>query len=592
MAFMQMKEVLIQRLSALAEEAGLAADLVTVGYPEDATNGDFTTNLALVGAKSLKLSPRALADKLIAAATGKWPDFVAEVSVAGPGFINFKIKPDSLTKQIIMMASHIKSGAKSGDWLKSNLAEMRAGEAGAITAPVMIEYTDPNIFKVFHIGHLMSNTIGESISRLIEASGTPVIRLCYPADIGLHVAKAVWAVQKNLSEMPADQAPIALRTAFLGRMYVLGTQTYDADPVAKAEIDELNKKLYEGTDPAVQKIYHRGRTWSLDHFEELYRILGTKFDTYFYESNMAPIGLSVVRQNLGKVFVESDGAIVFHGEEHGLHTRVFVNSHGLPTYEAKDLGLNITKFEHYPEAAQSIIVTASEQNEYFKVMLKVLSLVDERDGSKTKHIGHGMMRFASGKMSSRTGNVITAESLLSDMRELVRAKMAERAETLDPGEADKIATQVAIAAIKYTILRQTVGSDIVFDSAKSISFEGDSGPYLQYAAVRAAAVLAKANAAGIKPAEKIPASMVPGQLERLLGRFADVMARAGLEQAPQLVATYLIELAAAFNSFYSDHTIADPAEPQAPYRVALVQTFLAAMTDGLWLLGITVPRLM
>jgi len=450
-----------------------------------------------------------------------------------------------------------------------------------------VEYTDPNTFKVFHIGHLMSNAIGESISRLIQSQGAEVIRVCYPSDIGLHIAKSIWAIEKHASEMPSDSAPIQERTAFLGKMYVKGTEAYEADPAAKDDIDALNKVIYEKSSPEVNALYQKGRKWSLDHFEELYKKLGTKFDAFIYESEMAPKGLAIVKAHIGKVFEESEGAIVFKGEDHGLHTRVFVSSQGLPTYEAKEVGLNITKFEKYPGASSSIIITASEQNDYFKVLLKVLSLIDPENGSKTKHIGHGMMRFASGKMSSRTGKVVTAEALLVDIKALVNERIASRGFTA--AEADEIADTIAVAAIKYTVLRSSVGSDIVFDSSSSISFEGDSGPYLQYSAVRANSVLEKADKEfeGVLVQTLLPQKV--GLLERLISRFPDIIAHARAEYAPQHVANYLINLAGAFNSFYASNPIVDANEPLSPYRIALTKTFSTIMRNGLWVLGIKVP---
>jgi arginyl-tRNA synthetase len=415
-------------------------------------------------------------------------------------------------------------------------------------------------------------------------------------------------MQEHLSEIPSEAAPIEKRTAFLGQMYVEGTKAYDADPLVKNEIDELNQAIYDKSDDAVNDLYEKGRQWSLDHFEMLYELLGTKFDDQIFESEAAPVGLEIVRANIGKVFEESDGAIVFKGEKFGLHTRVFINSHGLPTYETKDVGLNATKFKKYPLASQSVIVTANEQNEYFKVLTKVFSLLDEKNGSKTTHIGHGMLRFADGKMSSRTGNVVTADALIADMKKLVMEKIADR--KFSPDEADEIADIIAVGAIKYTILRQTIGGNVVFDSTASISFEGDSGPYLQYSAVRAASILEKAGVVGgfsgpagatlgsgprtietsTTPAFKIPNKV--GLLEKLIVRFPDIAERARDEYAPQIVANYLITLAGAFNAFYATQTIIDEKDPLSAYRLALTRAFLKTMTEGLWLLGIKVPKRM
>ena len=582
-----MKDALLEVLKKAAVSLGIEASSVTLGYPDDPGHGDFATNIALVNAKKLGLNPRVLADKIVAEfeklrALGLAKD-VETVSVAGPGFVNFKFVPRVFAEEVVRIGT---GGAEYG-W-----SEAEKGRK------VMVEHTDPNTFKVLHIGHLMVNAIGESLSRLIQASGAEVIRICYPSDIGLHIAKSIWAWQKNADngavKVPADDAPIQERTTFLGKMYVEGTQAYEADIAAKDDIDALNKVIYEKSSPFIDELYEKGRKWSLDHFEKIYETLGTKFDEYIYESEMAPVGLEIVHSNTKSrgtnTFEESEGAVVFKGEDHGLHTRVFVNSKGLPTYEAKEVGLNITKFKKHPDAVQSIIITASEQNDYFKVLTKVLSLIDPKDGDKTRHIGHGMMRFAFGKMSSRTGKVITAEALLADMRSMVADKISAReGGDFSTDEVSEISDAVAVAAIKYTILRASIGSDIIFDSAASISFEGDSGPYLQYSAVRAGAVLQKADVRGesqiILP-EKV------GQLERFITRFPDVIARARAEYAPQHVTTYLIELAAAFNSFYASQVIVDKNDPLSPYYVVLTQAFRTVMINGLWVLGIRVPKRM
>ncbi len=575
-----MKEKILKALEKIALAQNIDPKTIKLEYPEDISHGDFSTNIALANAKKLGKSPKELAESIAEDFRKNQPAEIESVSIAGPGFINFKIK-DSVFVQEIANFTHDHSSRKERNKNNKN---------------VLVEYTDPNTFKVFHIGHLMSNAIGESISRLIETGGSKVVRLCYPSDIGLHIAKSVWAMEKNASQIPSEDAPIQEKTNFLGKMYVEGTEAYEKDEKSKDDIDALNKIIYERSSPRINELYKKGRDWSLEHFEMLYKRLGTKFEETIFESEMAGVGLEIVKSFLKKeVFQESEGAIIFKGEDHGLHIRVFINSHGLPTYEAKEVGLNVTKFQKYPDADQSIIVTASEQNDYFKVLKKVLTLIDDNVGSKTLHIGHGMMRFASGKMSSRTGKVVTAEALIEEIKEMVRTKIADRG--FDAVEADEISDTVAIGAIKYTILRQAIGGDIIFDSAASISFEGDSGPYLQYAVVRANSVLEKAKQEGIealdingKNSSALPEKVV--LLEKLLVRYADVLERAHNEQAPQHVAGYLVSLAGAFNSFYANQTITDKNNSLSPYYVALTKAFQLAMVDGLWVLGIKVPKKM
>ena len=593
-----MKEQLIKQLAQTTKRLGISADSFDLEYPENPEHGDYSSNIAMAHAKALKMSPKALADKIVDEFKKDMPACVESVSVAGPGFINFKIKDAVFAEQVV-------KGGKIED-LRFKIKDKNAKTKHK---NILIEYTDPNIFKVFHIGHLMSNAIGESLSRLIESSGANVTRLCYPSDIGLHIAKSIWAMKRHESEIPAESTSIQEKTDFLGKMYVEGTKAYEADPSveagksgagisAKDDIDALNKILYEKSSPAINALYEKGREWSLEHFELLYKRLDTKFDGYIYESEMAPVGLKIVKDFSKKrlfkkqVFVESDGATVFKGEDYGLHTRVFINSHGLPTYEAKEMGLNVTKFKKYPKTDQSIVVTASEQNDYFKVIGKALTLVDENVGKKTKHIGHGMLRFAEGKMSSRTGHVITAEALIDDMKKMVIERVADRGFSSD--EADEVADAVAIGAIKYTILRQAIGSDVIFDSAKSISFEGDSGPYLQYSVVRANSIIEKAKKEnigfGVNGIEKLPEKV--GLLEKLIIRFPDVVERASVDLAPQHVANYLINLAGAFNSFYAGNTIVSAEEPLSPYRIALTKSFIATMSEGIHILGIRIPKRM
>ena len=566
-----MKEEVLRIIEAAVKGAGIKTAAVQLEYPENPEHGDFSTNIALAHAKELKMSPKALAEKLVMELEKRLPDIVEAVEIAGPGFINFRLKNQAVAEAAIRPRVAVKR----------------------LPGKVMVEYTDPNPFKAFHIGHLMSNAIGESISRLIEHSGSDVIRACYQGDVGLHVAKTIWSILSNTLTKDlsfAKDFSLEKKVNVLGLAYAEGNAAYDEGHAGiKTEIEAINKKIFDKSDKKIMDIYETGKHWSLDYFDAIYKRLGTEFKEFFFESEVGDEGLEIVNEFLKKdVFEKSDGAIVFKGEEFGLHTRVFVNSQGLPTYETKEIGLNIEKFRKYPDLTGSLIVTGNDINEYFKVLKKVLSLIAPEVAEKTSHLSHGMMRFASGKMSSRTGNVVTAESLIGELKEMVVDRMKGR--EFSAAEADEIAEQVAIAAIKYTVLRSSVGNDIIFDSVASVSFEGDSGPYLQYSAVRANSVLEKAK--GMKIPEKIQLPEKVGLLERLLVRFDDIALRAAREYAPQQVAGYLIELAGAFNGFYAGNTIADTAEPLSPYRIALTKAFLATMIEGLCLLGIKVPKRM
>lgn len=550
---------LVAALSKALVALGIEDVTPTLEHPADLAHGDWATNVALAAAKAAKKNPKALAEELVEKLGTI--EGVEKMEVAGPGFINFYLSRKLFATSVADVV------AVGPEWGKNAVLKGKR---------VMYEYTDPNPFKVFHIGHLMSNTVGESLARLTEYSGAQVVRANYQGDIGPHVAKCLWGVMKKGSD-PNDIAALA-------EAYVAGSAAYDEDEKAKAEIDDINKKLY-ANDESLKLIYDAGRAASLAHFEELYALLGTKFDHYFFESEMGPVGLDVVKGGLEKkVFEESDGAVVYKGEKVGLHTRVFITKAGTPTYETKELGLDKTKFER-EKLDHSVIVTANEQDGFFKVVLAAMAEVLPDVAAKTKHISHGMMVLTSGKMSSRKGNVITGESLIHDMRDAALAKMSER-ELGDEKQA--IADAVAVAAIKFEVLKQGTGRNIVFDPEQSLSFEGDSGPYLQYAHTRALSVLAKAKEEKIAPSP----SMAPDKitdLERVLYRFPEVVMRATEEYEPHYVTTYLTELSGMFNSWYAKEKIVDSHDPHSPYKVALTQAFATTMKNGLWLLGIQAP---
>ncbi len=545
---------------------------IVLEHPADLQFGDYSCNVAMMVAKEAGMNPRELAEKIKTEIENDLPLEIEKVEVAGPGFINFHLSRTFFTESI---SDIVAAGEEYG---KSNrLAGQR----------IMIEYTDPNPFKEFHIGHLMSNAVGESLSRLIAFQGAVVIRANYQGDMGLHVAKTMWAILKDKEHFPTGEEMLVDRIRYISNCYVEGSKAYEEHDHAKNEIHVINKKLFEKTDQEINLFYERGRTWTLEHFEEIYRKLGTKFDYYFFESEMSLLGMDIIQDFLQKgVFEESDGAIVFKGEKYGLHTRVFINSQGLPTYEAKELGLNTVKFEK-ENLDQSIIVTANEQNDYFKVVLEALRHINEPVALKTMHISHGMLRFASGKMSSRKGNIITGESLLTDAEQMIHERIMDR--EYDGTLKTDIAEKVAVAAIKYSVLKQAIGADIIYDAERSVSFEGDSGPYIQYTCTRARSILGKAD--GVETDfENIPVEI--SEVEKLLYRFPETVERAGKDYSAHHVATYLVEIARAFNAYYAGTKIIDPSDPFSTYRIALTKAVSIVLQNGLDLLGIEVPEKM
>ncbi|MDO8593903.1 MAG: arginine--tRNA ligase [bacterium] len=572
-------EELQKALQTALKAIGIEAPEVNLEHPAELSHGDYSTNVALASAKLAKQKPRDIAEKIVAELQKNLPKGVERIDVAGAGFINFHLKKEFFSESVSEVLRQAQDYGKS---------------KALVHKKIMVEFTDPNPFKEFHIGHLMDNAIGESVARIFEFHNANVKRACWQGDVGMHVAKSIWGMQETVKseKLRSGRRPeVESATAKdWGKAYAKGSEAFDTDEAVKKEITALNKVIYEKSDPEVNKLYDSGRKISLDYFEEIYKRVGTKFDHYFFESKEGVEGKKIVEEFLTKgVFEKSDGAVVFKGEQYGLHTRVFLNSQGLPTYEAKELGLNKRKFELEPDLFLSIILSANEISDYFKVLLKVMSLVYPPIAAKTKHLAHGFLKLQTGKMSSRKGNVITGEGLIEQVRELVFEKIKER--DMSEMEKEKLAEIVAIGAIKYSILRQAIGGDIIFDFEKSISFEGDSGPYLQYSYVRAKSVLQKAKDVGIKASVEVRPQQI-ALIERLLYRFPEVVERAGVELEPHYVTTYLTELAGVFNSWYANEKIVDIHDLSSPYKLVLTEAFATVMKNGLWLLGIKVPEKM
>jgi arginyl-tRNA synthetase len=517
--------------------------------------GDYATNAALQLAKRASKAPNEIARLLSEELKGLAG--VEEVAIAGPGFINIRLSDDALFNAAIKA---------------TELSKDLSGQE------ILSEYGDPNPFKEMHIGHLYTYIVGDAISGLLEAGGASVRRLSYHGDVGMHVAKWLWGIHQQFG-WDSDAAGKALHEQpekGIGYYYSIGAKAYEDDESAKTEIEAINNQVYARDHAGINRMYELGKNLSFDKFDEILNLLSIKYDKRYLESQSAQKGAEVVKQNVGKVFTESQGAIIYEGEKAGLHTRVFINSRGLPTYEAKDLGLAELKAQDYPQASRSIIITASEQSEYFKVMLAALAEIDKATAEKTTHLSHGFLSLSSGKMSSREGNVYAAMDLLLEVKAAVHKQYPD----------SPVRKEVTFAAVKYAFLKHRLGTDIVFDIDESVSLEGNSGPYIQYAHARAASILAKAPH---QTEPKADAAMDESErsLARKIGEYPEVLQKAGDELMPHHICTYLYELAQTFNRFYEvSRIIGDEREE---IRLTLTRSYQQVLRSGLGILNISAP---
>ena len=520
--------------------------------------GDFATNIALQLAKQVGQSPRAIAEAIVEKIKTSSPGLIKDVVVAGPGFINIILTDERLITSLIEPKNQAYARKK-----------------------VLVEYSDPNPLKPLHAGHLYTTLMGDAIARLIERNGAETIRLNYGGDVGLHVAKSMWAILKELggeNESTLESVAVENRASWLGARYVEGNNAYEDDQSAKAEIIILNRRVYElhaAQDHASDfaQIYWTVRQWSYDYFATLYDQLGVvPFTRFIPESEVTQLGESTVREHIGDVYQDSEGAVVFKGEDFDLHTRVFINSEGLPTYEAKEVGLLATKWNDYA-FDESVVITANEQQQYMQVVFKSIEQFQPEPIARTKHLTHGFVKLSGGvKMSSRKGNIVSALDILS------AAKLAGQ----ESGRAND--ESITLAAVKYAFLKNRIGADIIYDPKESIALEGNSGPYLQYAHARARSILSKAT---VEPAQLAQLDSNERSLVRKLTEYNEVLDVATSELMPHYICTYLYELAQTFNRFYEkNRVIGDDREAS---RLSLIETYANTLRDGLSLLGIHAP---
>lgn len=522
--------------------------------------GDYATNVALQLGKRLGKNPREVAGQLVADL--RELSILAKRDVAGPGFINF-----TLTDGVLFRA------VASAPELPKPLSDQE----------IVLEHTDPNPFKEFHIGHSYSNTVGVAIGKLLQASGARVHQVTYQGDVGLHIAMAVWAIGEEINwdtdVLKNDLTPqsVVSLAQNIGLYYARGATAYRQNPTAKERMETINRQVYLKEDPKVNAIYDWGRQQSLNFFKKTYETLGAVFEKNYFESDTAEKGITIVKDNIGKIFEESDGAVIYDGEKVGLHKRVFITKQGLPTYEAKEIGLAFAKERDYPGAQSFVVITANEIDEYFKVLVAAIKEIDEQLGSKIRHLSHGVVRFPEGKMSSRTGRVKTFTDLQSDVEEKVRELYGDGKDTPD----------TVLGAIKYEFLKHRVGSDFIFDVDESISLQGNSGPYLQYAHARACSILQKV---GGKAQNAKPDKFDKGErsLARKLSEYPEVVQKATAELMPHHICTYLYELAQTFNSFYESSRII--GNEREALRLKLVKSYREILKNGLGLLNIAAPE--
>lgn len=542
----------------------------TLTQPDDFAHGDYATNVALVAAKKEGVSPKEYAERLVPLLTGKLSSLVKKIEIAGPGFINFHLTHDVVRNEVKLLEN------------KDTFATIYSGKK------VLVEHSSPNLFKPFSIGLLLNHIAGAAVTHLMKAGGAEVTTVSFPSDVSIGIAKAVYCITQDggLTQEIFSKSQEEI-IAYLGETYARGVALFDKDESIHTEVKSIAEKLYSETPSPEFSIFETCKKVNVAYFEHMLSELGSHFDGFIYESEAAVVGKEIVLAR-EDVFTKSEGAIVYIPDEgaKGVHTAVFINSQNNPTYEAKDLGLLHMKFERYTPD-YSFFITDSEQVSHFNVVLDAAVKINETWKKNSIHVYHGRMTFKGQKMSSRLGGVPLAKEIVDVVTEEVKERSGDKIDHLSEEEKLVLYKQIALAALRFSMLRSKLGSGLNFDPETSLSFEGDSGPYVQYTHARACSLLAKGEMLGYLPKYNHENDVT--SLERKLVQFESIAVRAIEEVAPQHVVTYLFELSQMFNSFYASTPIVVEGDTDTEHRLAITKSVAVVIKKALSLLAVDAP---
>ncbi len=560
-------------LAQAVKKAGEKATDVQLEQPSNPKHGDYSSNWALARFPETSgfKSPLKLAKEIKENLPSK--KYIEKIEVVKPGFINFHLSSRFFLENIKKVLEE-----------KSNYGSSNLGKK----EKAVIEFGQPNTHKLPHIGHFRSYSLGESLARLLEFSNFNVYRANYQGDVGLFVAKAIWGWKNKYDKTNTKKLSLKEKVDLLQKAYVYGSKNFKEDKKAGEEIKGINKRIYAKKGKEY-KLWKKTRKWSLDYYREMNKRLGTTYHKEYFESQTAKKGKEIVLKNSENIFQKSQGAVIFPGEKHGLHNRVFLTSAGLPTYEAKDLALIFLKKKDF-DYDLSFISTAVEQKEYFKVVYKAAEKIAPELAEKFIHIPFGLVTVKGKKISSRKGNILSIDKLLKTTEKALISLMKEK--DYPRKRIQDIKEKLVIGASKYSVLKTTPEKNVDINLEESVKFEGNSGPYLQYTHARAKSILRKEG----RKSSSFDLTYKPNEeeiaLAKSIHRFPEIVERSVKEYDPSLICNHLFSLAQKFNSFYEKHSVLKSKEKTKKTRTALVKASAQTIKNGLYLLGIEAPEKM
>jgi arginyl-tRNA synthetase len=546
---------------------------VSIEIPPDASMGDYAVPCFPL-AKELKKAPPKIASDLAQEMSKGLDANVFEKVVAVGPYVNF------FTNKVTQVKGILGSLHK----LKANYGKAKLGKQ------IMIEFSSPNTNKPLHLGHIRNILLGESVSRIHAFAGNAVTRSCVVNDRGVHICKSMLAYMKK-GEGATPKSADMKGDFFVGKWYIEFSKMLETDTTLEEEAHELLRKWEKG-DAKVVALWKKMNKWVYEGFDETYAQLGIVFDKTYYESSLYKEGKEIVMKGLQKkVFVKDEGAIVVDLEDQKMGKKVLIRSDGTALYMTQDLYLAVKKFGDF-KLDRSVYVVGSEQELHFRQLFAILKVLGYSWADGCKHLSYGMVYLPEGKMKSREGKVVDADDLISEMVELAAYQIKLRHKDIADAELKDRSFKVGMAALKFFILRTDLYKDMLYNPKESISFEGETGPYVQYTYARIQSILRKFDG---KVTEKIDYTVFDAsevEIVKHIGLFGAVVKDAASHYKPSLICRWLLELCQMYNEFYHANPILQEKEDLKMARLLLSKDVALVIKQGLALLGIDVVDVM
>lgn len=564
---------------------------IVVQDSPDSKMGDLGSPM-FVFAKQLHLAPPAIAQEVVQKIGGKAASIGTVLNV-GP-YVNLKLNKQ---KELASILSKIAGQKDSYGSLNEEGKPLLEGEK------IMVEFSSPNTNKPLHLGHMRNDALGESVSRILKKAGAEVYKVNIINNRGIHICKSMLAYKLFHEKNGDTPEKLGMKgDHFVGQCYVEferylkgeKEKPETAHPQAQEQAEEMLVK-WEAGDPEIRALWKTMNDWTFEGVNETYRRTGVSFDKFYFESETYLKGKDEIAKGLEKgiFFKAEDGSVrvdvteaVGKGKDGEDHEKVLLRKDGTSVYITQDIGTAISRHNDWP-FNQLIYVVASEQIFHFKVLFYILKKLGFEWADKLYHLSYGLVNLPNGRMKSREGTVVDADDLIDSLHADALKAIQERGREEDVGDADEVAEKVALAALHYYLIQVSPVKDMIFNPEESLSFNGNTGPYLQYMGARIASILRKSEEEGISALEPEAAAKFLNateewELAKKLGEYPSVIAKAAGNKDPSVVAAWLYDLSKLFAKFYQACPILSAGDAEIKKaRLSLAAATLQVMKDAM-----------